>query len=94
MIEGTSKNMPFNVQVNIERIQENKRKEQVNALERLNDYQLTQYRQAQYREQQRWLVYIMMMQLMFKLNCVYKPKKTVFITRLLSLFGLSVSEEP
>ena len=68
MIEGTSKNMPFNVQVNIERIQENKRKEQVNALEKLNDYQLTKYNQAQYREQQRWLVYIMLMQYMFRNN--------------------------
>jgi len=70
MIEGASKNMPFNVQAynNITRIQETKRKEQVNALERLNDYQMTQYQQAQFREQQRWLVYIMMMQLMFKLN--------------------------
>ena len=70
MIEGASKNMPFNVQAynNITRIQETKRKEQVNALERLNDYQMTQYHQAQFREQQRWLVYIMMMQLMFKLN--------------------------
>ena len=70
MIEEASKNMPFNVQAynNITRIQETKRKEQVNALERLNDYQMTQYQQAQFREQQRWLVYIMMMQLMFKLN--------------------------
>ena len=70
MIEGASKNMPFNVQAynNITRIQEAKRKEQVNALEKLNDYQMTQYQQAQFREQQRWLVYIMMMQLMFKLN--------------------------
>ena len=44
------------------------REQKIRETERLNDYQLTKYNQAQYREQQRWLVYIMMMQYMFKNN--------------------------
>ncbi|RPF77166.1 MAG: hypothetical protein CBE14_001375 [Rickettsiales bacterium TMED254] len=44
------------------------REQKIREIEKLNDYQLTKYNQAQYREQQRWLVYIMMMQLMFKYN--------------------------
>ena len=44
------------------------REQKIREIERLNDYQLTKYNQAQYREQQRWLVYIMMMQYMFRNN--------------------------
>jgi len=44
------------------------REQKIRETERLNDYQLTKYNQAQYREQQRWLVYIMMMQYMFRNN--------------------------
>lgn len=44
------------------------REQKIREIEKLNDYQLTKYNQAQYREQQRWLVYIMMMQYMFKNN--------------------------
>ena len=69
MIQSVSNNnIIAQTYANVNKIQETKRKEQVNALEKLNDYQLAQYRQAQFREQQRWLVYIMMMQFMFRLN--------------------------
>jgi hypothetical protein len=44
------------------------REQKIREIEKLNDYQLTKYNQAQYREQQRWLVYIMMMQYMFRNN--------------------------
>ena len=44
------------------------RQEKVQEAEKLQDHQTKKYNQAQYREQQRWLVYIMMMQLMFKYN--------------------------
>ena len=44
------------------------REQKIREIEKLNDYQLTKYNQAQYREQQRWLVYIMMMQFMFRNN--------------------------
>ena len=44
------------------------REQKIREIERLNDYQLTKYNQAQYREQQRWLVYIMLMQYMFRNN--------------------------
>ncbi len=44
------------------------REQKIREIEKLNDYQLTKYNQAQYREQQRWLVYIMLMQLMFRNN--------------------------
>ena len=44
------------------------REQKIREIEKLNDYQFTKYNQAQYREQQRWLVYIMMMQYMFKNN--------------------------
>ena len=54
MIEGASKNMPFNVQAynNITRIQEAKRKEQVNALERPVSY--TNLRAHETREDLVW----------------------------------------
>ena len=44
------------------------REQKIREIERLNDYQLAKYNQAQYREQQRWLVYIMLMQYMFRNN--------------------------
>ena len=44
------------------------REQKIREIEKLNDYQLTKYNRAQYREQQRWLVYIMMMQYMFRNN--------------------------
>ena len=44
------------------------REQKIREIEKLNDYQLTKYNQAQYREQQRWLVYIMLMQYMFRNN--------------------------
>ncbi len=44
------------------------REQKIREIEKLNDYQLTKYNQAQYREQQRWLVYIMLMQFMFRNN--------------------------
>ena len=44
------------------------REQKIREIERLNDYQLAKYNQAQYREQQRWLVYIMLMQFMFRNN--------------------------
>jgi len=49
-------------------IQQANQQQQVRELDKLTDQQLMEYNQQQYREQQRWLAYIMMMQFFAKEN--------------------------
>ena len=49
-------------------VQQANQQRQVKELEKLTDQQLMEYKQQQYREQQRWLAYIMMMQFFVKNN--------------------------
>ena len=82
---GNVTNQYINTYNNTAQVQVANQQQETRAAEKLSEQQLMEYNQQQYREQQRWLAYILMMQFfarenMWSLLNQMRIRRTLYIT--------------